>query len=350
MIRVKTMKLSITMLALVLVVNSSMAQKNEPDARVQRDEEGLPHYEPQPVALPKSARYLMSDGSIAVVGYNDMDSIFANLNALFIQSHPGFKFTMTLKGTATAAPALTHGVSAFAPMGAEFSALEMASYKSIVGEEPLMFRVAHCSLNPLAKSGPVGIFVNHANPLDKLTLDQVTRIFTTGSIGGDLTNWRQLGLEGLWANRPIHPYGIAEEAAAGLANVMLKKMGGHPFTPSYDSFPQSVEVIKRVGEDPAGIGFASGNLSSPEVKLLAIGKRADGYYSLTTTEDIIAGKYPFDRYLLIYVRRTDPFDPFVKEYLRMILSCEGQQAIAAAAPGYLPLNAREVAVELAKLR
>ncbi len=344
------MKPFCTMLTLVLVLGASLAQKTGLDSRVSIAE-GLPHYEPHVVALQKSARYLLPDGSIAIVGYNDMDAIFVNLNALFNRSHPGFKFTMTLKGTATAAPALTHGVSAFAPMGAEFSALEMASYRSIVGEEPLMFRVAHCSLNPRAKSGPVGIFVNQANPLEKLTVDQVAQIFTTGSRGGDLTNWGQLGLAGAWANRRLHPYGIAEEAAAGLANVMLKRMGGRPFTPSFESFPQSVDVIKRVGEDPAGIGFASGNLITPEVKLVAIAEHADGYYSRMTNEDIVGGKYPFDRYLLIYVRRisSEPFDPFIKEYLRMILSREGQQIIAAAAPGYLPLNAREVAAELLKL-
>ncbi len=315
-------------------------------------DQNLPHYEPRPVAVPKGARYLLSNGSIAIIGYNDMDGIFANLNALFTAAHPGYKFTMLLKGTATAAPALTHGVSAFAPMGAEFSDLELAAYRSVVGAEPLQFRVAHCSLNPRARSGPVGIFVHKTNPIEKLTVEQVAQVFTTGGAAGDVSTWGQLGLKAEWANRPIHPYGIQEEAAAGLANVMLKKMGGRPFTPQYDSFPQSVDVIKRVGEDPSGIGFASGNLLTPEVHLVAIADHEGGYYSRMTVADIVGGEYPFDRYLFIYVRRVsrEPLDPFVKEYLQLIFSLEGQQAIAAAAPGYLPLNAREVAEELAKLR
>lgn len=323
----------------------------EQSAPVQIDA-ALPAYVPHQLALPKRERYVLPDGSIAIIGYNDMDAVLANLNALFIRAHPGFRFTMLLKGTATAAPALTHGVSAFAPMGAEFSAQELTSYKSIVGKEPVQFRVAHCALNPRARSGPVGIFVHRSNPLDKLTVEEVSRIFTTGGAGGDVTNWSQLGLTGEWANRPIHPYGIAEEAAAGLANVMLKKMGGRPFAPGYDSFPQSVDVIKRVGEDRAGIGFASGNLASPEVKLVAIAEHEGGYYSRMTAEDIVAGKYSFDRYLFIYVRRLarEPLDPFVKEYLRLVFSRDGQQAIATASPGYLPLNAHEAAEELAKLQ
>jgi phosphate transport system substrate-binding protein len=51
------------------------------------------------------------------------------------------------------------------------------------------------------------------------------------------------------------------------------------------------------------------------------------------------------------VRRLtgQPIDPFVKEYLRMILSKEGQDAIASEAKGYLPLNALELAAESSKL-
>jgi phosphate transport system substrate-binding protein len=51
------------------------------------------------------------------------------------------------------------------------------------------------------------------------------------------------------------------------------------------------------------------------------------------------------------VRRLpgQPVDPFVKEYLRLVLSKEGQQIVAAETNGYVPLNAREAAEELAKL-
>ena len=39
----------------------------------------------------------------------------------------------------------------------------------------------------------------------------------------------------------------------------------------------------------------------------------------------------------------------MKEYLRLVLSKEGQQIIASETDGYVPLNAREAAEELAKL-
>jgi phosphate transport system substrate-binding protein len=331
----------------------------------------LPHYEPAPCAVPADAGYVDATGTITITGYNDMAEMLQAVNAVFVAAHPGFKFHLVLKGTATGAPALMHGVSAFAPMGAEFSAIERVPYEYLVGAEPLPFRVAHCALKARGKSAeetvklppgaekptgdtaaPIGIFVHPSNPLARLTLEQVARIFSTGAPGGDITSWGQLGLTGPWAGRAIHPCGVFEEAAGGIAAEMLKNhLAGRPFPPEFDGSGQSLEVINRVRDDPAAIGFASGNLARAGVKLIALTEHAGGEYESLTAADVIAGKYPLDRYLYIYVRRVpgQSWDPFVKEYLRLVFSQEGQRAIARAEPGYLPLNAHEVAEELAKI-
>jgi phosphate transport system substrate-binding protein len=44
-----------------------------------------------------------------------------------------------------------------------------------------------------------------------------------------------------------------------------------------------------------------------------------------------------------------PIDSFGKEYMRMVLSEEGQRAIADEAAGYIPLSAGELAEARAKL-
>src|SRR5882762_2289360 len=113
---------------LALLAGTAATQQRNPAAEVTKTRDGtstdqeaalslldpdLPTYVPRPVVLPPQAGYVLPDGSIAVIGYNDMEALFANLNALFTRAHPEFKFTMMLKGTATAPPALTHGVSAF---------------------------------------------------------------------------------------------------------------------------------------------------------------------------------------------------------------------------------------------
>jgi len=333
--------------------------------------QSLPHYEPESCKVPKNAAYVDPAGTISIIGYNDMVELLQSLNALFAAAHPGYRFNLALKGTATAAPALMHGVSAFAPMGAEFSAIEIIPYRFVVGQDPLAIRVAHCSLTARGKSAPasarlppgkekptgdtaapIGIFVNASNPLSRLTVRQIAQIFSAGAPGGDVTQWGQLGLTGEWAGQAIHPCGVEEQAAAGIAAEMLKHhLAGRTFPPEFDSYPQSLDVINRIIADPAAIGFASGNLARPGVKAIAVAGPAGDYYASLTAGDIVTGRYPLDRYLFIYVRRVagEPFDPFVKEYLRLVLSQEGQRAIAEAPPGYLPLNAREVAEELAKL-
>ncbi len=62
-----------------------------------------------------------------------------------------------------------------------------------------------------------------------------------------------------------------------------------------------------------------------------------------------SGKYPLSRYLYVYVNKAPgkPLDPLVKEYLKLILSKEGQEVVVK--DGYLPLPASVATEELKKL-
>src|SRR6202011_4779441 len=79
---------------------------------------------------------------------------------------------------------------------------------------------------------------------------------------------------------------------------------------------------------------------------------SDGHtLSTGSAQDLIADQYPYGRDLFIYIRREPgtPFEPMVEEYMRMVLSKVGQEAVAEDAKGYLPLNAEDVKAELDKL-
>jgi phosphate transport system substrate-binding protein len=305
----------------------------------------LPHYVPHPVSLPKEARYLTPEGEIMVIGYNDMFGMLTALNGRFAADHPGYKFKLELKGTRTAPPALTQGLSAFAPMGAEFSDADLAAYRSATGSDPVVFRIAHASLNPRARSGPLAIYVHRNNPLEILAMDVAARIFAPQNTGDEITNWNQLGLP----NAPIRPCGLSEETALG--RFMQKhKFGGRRYATNFTGFSQSADAVRRVSEDPEAICFAALNLATPKVKVLAI-TAAGEPPSQGSAADIVAGRYPLDRYLYIYIRRLpgQALDPIAREYLRLVLSREGQEAIAREDLEYLPLNASDLAQELAKL-
>ena len=302
--------------------------------------EALPAFTPQPVEFPHAAPYLTPAGAIAIVGYNDMQGIVSALDARFAAAHPEFTFALTLKGTRTAPPALAQGKSALAPMGAEFSAEELAQYRAVVGADPRGFRIAHASLSSKALSGPLAIIVHPDNPLTKLSLPQLKRILK-GTAG-----WKDLGLTGDWAHRAVHPYGVRPELALGL--FLRARLGAmESFGPGFKGFPQSADVVKVVADDPLGIGFTAVNRVTSGVKVLALAPDDLAPAVTLTEENVRSGRYPLDRYLLIYARL--PLEPWAREYLRMVYSREGQEAVAADALGYLPLNAEEAAAERLKL-
>ena len=150
--------------------------------------------------------------------------------------------------------------------------------------------------------------------------------------------------------RPIHTYGTPE--SSGYGYFMLKnKWGDRPLAPGYESFDLAAQIVKRVGEDIYGIGFSGQGFLTPQTRLVALAGNADGPYMIGTEEEVASGRYPLDRSVDLAIRRMpgEPLDPFIKEYVRLILSREGQAIVAAEADGYVPLNATQVAEERAKL-
>jgi phosphate transport system substrate-binding protein len=81
--------------------------------------------------------------------------------------------------------------------------------------------------------------------------------------------------------------------------------------------------------------------------VLPLAARAGDEPVAPTEENIVANRYPLDRFLLIYAPR--PVTPLVREFLRLVLSREGQQAVAATPQKYLPLSAEDAAKERSRL-
>ena len=289
----------------------------------------LPAYAPESFAVPGEA--------VEVVGYNDMRDILEPMRARFEALHPGLRMRLDLPGTRYAPAALAEGRSAFAPMGAEFTPQQLALYRSVVGADPVAIRIAHASLDPRALSGPLAVFVHRDNPLGSLTLPQLSRIFT-----GKAITWGDLGLAGPWQERPLHAVGMKPDTALAYA-FQDRVLGGRAYGPGIEGFPQSVDVVERVAADALAIGFAAAMRETPGVKSLALGEPPVAL----TVDSLQSGRWPLDRYLLIYVR--PPVAPHVRAFVRFALSREGQAIVAASPQGYLPLTAAQAADERAKL-
>ena len=161
--------------------------------------------------------------------------------------------------------------------------------------------------------------------------------------------WGQLGLTGAWAQRPIHPYGTASYSGFG-DYLQDEHLAHRALALRHEELNNTDAILKRIASDPAGVGVAAIGLSNPQLRQLAI-VGADGQVTSGSAEEVTAERYPYGRALYFYVRRLpgQPVDPLVKEYLRLVLSRDGQAIIAAQPKGYLPLTAAQAQAEMEKL-
>lgn len=311
----------------------------------------LPDYIAQPARPFSDARFIDKSGEFRIAGADHVDFIVKRFNAALMDSHPDWRFRIDSKGTTSAVPLLTHGVTMFGAMGRAINPLETSAYRKIVGSAPLEIRVAYASDDTsqhLATS--LAAYVNRANPIDALSIEQINRSLTIGHPQGDFSRWGQLGLEGAWAERAIHPYGTPE--FTGFGTYMQKdQLKGLPLAPNYEAYGKTELILERLAADPAGIGIAAIGLQNARVKQLGIVDPRTGEITTGTPAEVADGRYPYGRFLYFYLRREPgkTIDPLVREYLRFVLSRQGQALIASQPKGYLPLSGKDARAELAKL-
>ncbi|MDO8040143.1 PstS family phosphate ABC transporter substrate-binding protein [Janthinobacterium sp. SUN137] len=335
---------SLPLAALMLAMSASAAGAAALDP-------ALPAYVPQPVKVPATAGYLdRKTGAAMIGGAEHVATVVGQWNALFAASHPGIVLGFDGKGTSSAVPLLMHDKLLFGAMGRAINAIELVPYRKIVGRDALEIRIAHTASTPgehLATS--LAVYVNRANPLTRLTAAQVSQILSIGNPGGDFSRWGQLGLSGEWRERAIHPYGTA--AYTGFGDYLQREhFQGRALAASHEELGNTAAITGRIAQDPAGIGVAALGVQHPQLRQLGI-VGADGRATTGTDEEVVAQRYPYGRYVYLYVRRLpgQAVDPLAKEYLRLVLSREGQAVIAAQPGGYLPLTAAQARAELEKL-
>ncbi|MGE5616383.1 MAG: PstS family phosphate ABC transporter substrate-binding protein [Bacillota bacterium] len=314
-------------------------------------------YEPHGAQPPKDAGYLLADGTIRIVGWDDLAPMFERLNALYVKTHPGTKLTYVKGNLYTPQHSIIFDETAFAPTGMEFSTGLNSAYQSQVHAPTYAIRIAHGAVQGDAELGPLAFIVNKANPLERLSPAQLLHIFTVGGRAPDILAWKQAGVKGDLGESEIHAYGLpssdhffSEDPGFG-PYLFRDKWGFAQNARQYAMQKTYADVVRRVAEDPAGIGITAVNRVTPDVKVLGLTAGEWGKPMRGTREDILGGRYPYDRFIYVYVRRLPgrAIDPFAREYLRIVLSKEGQEAIAADSKGYLPLNPAELAAELARL-
>jgi phosphate transport system substrate-binding protein len=234
---------------------------------------------------------------------------------------------------------------------------EQQSFVDKYGYKPLAIRVATGSVGSLGKTASSVILVDKDNPIDCLSLPQLDAVYSkTRKLGyKEVNTWGDLGAKGEWADRPIHLYGLKPVNGIEQYFKMVAMDGGE--------YKDNIEFVKGKGfthaftvaaEDmathPGGLTYALLANVRPNVKVLGVSWKEGGTCYQPTVENVYAHKYPFSRYVYLYVNKEPgkPLPPKIKEFLKLVLSKEGQQVVADERV-FIPLQPEVVQEELRKL-
>jgi phosphate transport system substrate-binding protein len=282
----------------------------------------------------------------------------------FQRYHPGVRFEDNLVSSAAATGALFTRTADIGFVGREIRPMEVAGYARVMKQKPFGLRVMTGSFANADKLIALGIFVHRDNPLTQLNFAQLDAIFGSEHLRSPalIRTWGQLGLTGAWANRPIQVYTGELDAAPGfyfsqtvMGASLLWNGGLRHFddvsVPGGKDIEAGQRIVDALAADPGGIALSGAGYRNPGVKLLAIARGEKDTPIAPTPADVADRTYPLARFVWLFVNREqDGFiAPKPREFLRYILSREGQADVAAEGE-YMPLTPEVVREELKKLR
>jgi phosphate transport system substrate-binding protein len=279
-------------------------------------------------------------------GHKGQDYILTLLRAWqdgFRKTHPQARFDDQLDGNASAIGGLFTNTADLAIMDREASFIEVDAYQQGTGYDPFRIPVARGSVAIPHHAPALVIYVNPANPLAQLTLQELDGIFDADHRLGKqrYETWDDLGLTGEWADKPIQLYTYNIQSAEVQFFERAAMKGSQKFSCCLKLFQTKPgasaesQIAAALAQDKYGLALSSGR--APNLKPIALS--SGGVPVLPTADSITAGTYPLARTVYIYANRKpkSPVPANVAAFLAYIVSPEGQ-AIVARAGGYLPLS------------
>jgi phosphate transport system substrate-binding protein len=297
--------------------------------------------------------------------------------AAFKKFQPGVTFEFNLKTPSAAVYALFLNAGDVDP-SRKMTFEDLLAYERTMNADPVEIEYATGSYDVPGWSPAFGIFVNKANPISKLSVAQLEGIFgaeRTGAWEGtswhperartptqNIRTWGQLGLTGEWATKPIHVYGVNlryHQAIRFEDQVMHGSAKWNPALLEYANYGKpdgtlaigASMMVEDLGKDPYGICYSEINFMVGNTKTIALAAGDSTNYVPLTRENVQNRSYPLYDAVYLYANGSPehPMDPKVKEFLRFVLSREGQTAIARDGK-YLPLTKEVVDAQLKKLQ
>lgn len=271
-------------------------------------------------------------GTIKISGSTTMSNLVSLWCKGFSDTYHNTNCMVESFGSTKAPKDLEKGNVDIGAMSEPMSNKDRQNFKNIYGYQPLEIKVA---------IDMIAVLVNIENPTDCMTIDELDGVYSnTYSCQGsaNITTWGDLNLSGAWKNTPINAYG--RTSSSGTYDVFRKiALCSGTYKKSITELASSRDIVDFVSRDTSSIGYSGAGLLTSGVKAVNIGKSKDSCYP-PESEYAISGQYPLTRNLYIYLKE-DPskgMRKITKEFLKYILSRNGQEAIIEAGLVTLPYD------------
>jgi phosphate transport system substrate-binding protein len=159
----------------------------------------------------------------------------------------------------------------------------------------------------------------------------------TRKCGGpaDITTWGQVGMTGEWATRTIALYG-RNSVSGTYGYFKSKALCKGDFKRNVAEQPGSASVVQSVTGQIGAIGYSGIGYKTSDVHTVALGEETDEFVE-PSYENCVNGEYPLARFLYVYINKKPdaPLDSLTSEFLKFVISKEGQEVVVK--DGYFPL-------------
>jgi len=229
----------------------------------------------------------------------------------FMKNNPTVSIAVTGGGSGTGIAAVISGSTDIAESSRNMEPKEIEQAEKR-GIQPKEIHVANDGIT---------LVVNPLNPVSKLTIQQLSGIYT-----GKVNNWKELGGPDLMI------VALSRERNSGTHVFFLEhvvKLGNtknpNEFAPSILMMPSSQAIIEEVKANPSAIGYVGLGYLTAQEKALAIAKDSASPYTLPSVKTVTNKEYPISRTLLFYTN-GEPTNE-VKSFVDYVLSPAGQSMV-----------------------
>jgi phosphate transport system substrate-binding protein len=257
--------------------------------------------------------------SIEIKGSDTLVNLALAWAERYMQENPEMRISVTGGGSGTGITSLMNHTADIANASRDMKIEEIRAAQAN-GITPVELVVARDA---------IAVVANLSNPVSALTMQQISDIYT-----GKITNWRKVGGE----DRPIVL--LSRESNSGTYVYVLEHVirMGNPkskllFSPDTLLMPSSEGISTEVRQNPNAIGYDGLGYVTPDQKVLAVARDANGPYVLPSIATVNDGSYPISRPLYMYTA-GEPGGQ-VKIYLDWVLG-PGQRLVSKL--GFVPLH------------